>query len=125
MTQPNTPNEIEARKCSYCKTSQPIANFQRDGSRTSGYSYRCKSCEKARDWSWRDWRKNDLQKKEAHPQKVLARQMVHNATRYGKLKKEPCVVCSNPKSQGHHEDYSKPLEVIWLCQTCHDHKHHA
>ena len=38
----------------------------------------------------------------------------------GKIKREPCRVCGDPKSGGHHEDYTRPLDVIWLCA-----KHHA
>lgn len=33
----------------------------------------------------------------------------------GKVEKLPCEVCGAPKVQGHHEDYTKPLEVRWLC----------
>ena len=38
---------------------------------------------------------------------------------YGKLKPEPCEGCGDPKAQKHHDDYSKPLEVRWLCVNCH------
>lgn len=37
----------------------------------------------------------------------------------GKLIQQPCNFCDNPESQMHHEDYTKPLEVIWLCRDCH------
>lgn len=37
----------------------------------------------------------------------------------GKIAKQPCVRCGSSESQMHHEDYSKPLEVTWLCRPCH------
>jgi len=42
----------------------------------------------------------------------------------GKIKKEPCNKCGSKNNlQMHHEDYSKPLEIIWLCLKCHREKH--
>lgn len=57
---------------------------------------------------------------EKYPEKRKAQHAVQQALRNGSLKKEPCSVCGNPNSEGHHEDYSKPLDVMWLCP-----KHHA
>ena len=34
----------------------------------------------------------------------------------GKIQKQPCVDCGDPNSQMHHEDYTKPLKVTWLCR---------
>ena len=52
------------------------------------------------------------------PEKNRARVAVLKA----KLKKQPCEYpnCGNLKTEAHHFDYSKPLEVNWLCK-----KHHA
>ena len=44
---------------------------------------------------------------------------VHQAIKKKKLTKNKCKVCGNPNSQAHHEDYTKPLDIIWLCS-----KHH-
>src|SRR3990172_2633127 len=41
----------------------------------------------------------------------------------GKLIKENCESCGSIQSQMHHEDYSKPLFVTWLCRICHLEKH--
>jgi hypothetical protein len=43
----------------------------------------------------------------------------------GRLKKLPCEVCGNPKSDGHHDDYAKPLDVKWLCRKHHAERHRA
>ena len=39
--------------------------------------------------------------------------------RRGKLDRKPCVICGSVNTQMHHEDYSKPLDVVWLCRECH------
>jgi ribosomal protein S27AE len=41
----------------------------------------------------------------------------------GYIFKKPCEKCGNVKSVAHHEDYDKPLEIVWLCQPCHSHRH--
>lgn len=58
-----------------------------------------------------------------NPQKFKARSAVNNAIRDGRLTRSPCEVCGATKSQGHHDDYSKPLEVKWLCKLHHDMRH--
>jgi len=62
--------------------------------------------------------------REAHPDRATAYQAVQTATRNGSLIRESCV-CGNTKVHAHHKDYSKPLEVEWLCQPCHSNKHLA
>ncbi len=58
-------------------------------------------------------------------QRNKAYSIVYIATRNGTLVKQPCEHCLevNWKSEAHHEDYSKPLEVIWLCKLHHRLKH--
>lgn len=44
------------------------------------------------------------------------------ALQSGKLQRQPCSVCGG-KAQAHHEDYTKPLDITWLCQTHHAARH--
>lgn len=55
--------------------------------------------------------------------KSRARLALTSAVHSGKIKRRPCEVCGDPKSHGHHEDYSKPLEVKWLCRNHHQEIH--
>ena len=60
--------------------------------------------------------------KERYPEKVRARDILRKAVYYAKIEKpKVCQECKMKKTriEGHHEDYSKPLEVIWLCVSCH------
>lgn len=58
-----------------------------------------------------------------NPQKHLAHNKLHAAIKSKKIIKQPCEVCGDIKSQGHHDDYTKPLEVRWLCQKHHKELH--
>lgn len=55
------------------------------------------------------------------PKKYKARNFVNNALRAGFLiKPQHCEECLlDKKLHGHHCDYNKPLDVMWLCTSCH------
>ena len=51
--------------------------------------------------------------------KANARSYLNVYIRRGKVKKLPCLFCGSENSQAHHYDYSKPLDVTWLCREHH------
>lgn len=36
-----------------------------------------------------------------------------------RLKRLPCEFCGDKKAEMHHWDYTRPLDVTWLCKICH------
>ena len=61
-----------------------------------------------------------------HPSRRKAVNAVNNAVRDGRLiKPKNCQCCGvEAKSiEGHHCDYNKPLDVMWLCDPCHKEWH--
>ena len=51
--------------------------------------------------------------------KDICRSYAQVYLRRGKITREPCSVCSSPVAQMHHEDYTKPLQIVWVCRPCH------
>lgn len=58
-----------------------------------------------------------------HELRRNARNLVNRMLRQGLLERLPCEVCKNKKVEAHHDDYSKPLEIRWLCKM-HHYEHH-
>lgn len=130
--------------CKDCKKRLPFSEFYAHSRMADGHLNACKACHKLavrtryreqggrpeyeRARSQRPERKAAVRKyaeqsKELHPERYKARNAVSNAIRDGRLQRQPCNVCGNLKVEAHHEDYSKPLSVEWLCFQ--HHREHA
>lgn len=58
-------------------------------------------------------------------QKQKCHYLVYKAVKLGKIiRPNLCGACKRRRRiVAHHEDYSKPLDVIWLCDCCHNNLH--
>lgn len=135
---------MDTRVCQHCKLLKSKSEFGIDSKRKDGFQVWCKH--RKSTWSKQNrsklmekqriaqpiWRAKNRRKtvEYAHaqdlkwPEKRKARMACQHAVRTGKIVRGCCVVCGNPKTQGHHEDYSKPLDVVWLCVKHHAEVHH-
>ncbi len=133
------------KECFKCKTVKPLTEFYKHSRMADGHLNKCKECAKT-DVS--NHRNQNLEKVRAYdrargkiPERIkanseithawreedkrrsVAHSIVARAIRSGKLVRQPCLRCGETKSIAHHEDYDKPLEVMWLCQPCHKKRH--
>lgn len=67
-----------------------------------------------------------VKKQRSNEEFATAYYVFFNAVQSGKVvRPDRCEICSSTKNiQAHHEDYSKPLDVQWLCVKCHNDVHH-
>lgn len=88
--------------------------------------YRIKSRLQKRNWNARNpghASSAAMKWQTLNPQKKAAHRAIAKALKQGLLKKLPCVICGSGRSEAHHEDYTKVLDVIWLCRLHHKHRH--
>lgn len=134
------------KRCKACGQEKAIDEFYAMPQNSDGLMGKCKACwveqvkERRRtDPSVREYdrkraktparkakaRRVTIKWREKHPEAYRAQTKVGNAIRDGKLFKGPCAECGETEGvHAHHADYSKALEVAWLCPL-HHHRHHA
>ncbi len=137
-----------AKRCFKCEEVKPIEEFYRHPQMGDGHLGKCKECTK-RDVKQRyqlviedrhAYEKNRNQEPERrsamgdyrrqgrlrHPDRYKARTSVNNAVRDKKLVKDACCRCgSTNRVEAHHSDYSKPLDIDWVCFKCHREREHG
>lgn len=132
------------KTCFKCGVTKPLFDFYRGRDMKDGHLNKCKECAKRdvsahRAANIERLREYDRKRaKEPHrkehliammrkdralrPERSRARSAVNFAVRTGKLVPWPCLVCG-AKSEAHHPDYSRPLDVVWLCSVHHKEAH--
>lgn len=134
------------KRCSRCKVDLPASEFNRHSTNKDGLQTTCRRCQLLRNREWREKnpeaatelrrryrarhldevRERRRNEKIAHPEHHRARRAVQQAVREGRIvKPSACTECGieTPDLQGHHEDYSRRYDVMWLCSSCHGAKH--
>jgi hypothetical protein len=69
----------------------------------------------------------DTKYKGTHKKECFAHHQLETYVKNGTIKRPSwCQLCGKEcKPHGHHTDYDKPLEVIWLCHSCHRDLHNG
>lgn len=117
-------------KCRECKSeyNREYHIQNRDRVNQHNREWRAKNKDKMREINRRNYRekKNRIKacvkaRGEKHPERTAASARVNAAIKSGKLKRpDRCEQCGEPcRPDAHHRDYSKPLDVVWLCRSCH------
>lgn len=118
-------------KCTRCKLVKDDCALKRgNGGRPEGNFtwYVCTQCETEYTKKYRKSPQGRRMNREAikrwrrkNPEKVLAHQILRDAIQKGEITRgDTCALCgSSSRIHGHHHDYSKPLDVTWLCNSCH------
>ncbi len=132
--------------CFKCHTEKPIDDFYKHPKMANGHLGKCKDCTKLdvsnrsrtpdgrtrdrarrrnnerRKQQWRDQSKRQRLKPE-NKIKNSARLKLRRAVLHGLIQKSLCVVCGSINVHAHHQDYSRPYDIIWLCPLHHSAVH--
>lgn len=119
-------------KCKECAKKDTINNYQKNRNYYIEYD-RKRNATPKRKVLRKDYIKKHpeikykscIRYKNKFPEKYKASIIFHNAIRSGKIiRYNRCELCGMVcKPDGHHYDYSKPLDVLWCCKKCHQYIH--
>ncbi len=120
--------------CRRCEVLKPTTTFAKSKNIKDGFWTYCKPCDYIRNKEYiaanrekhkekrrirmKNWQQLPLEKLKARSRGAVAR-----ALKKGEILKEPCEVCGETKSYAHHDDYSKPLDIRWVCAPHHKEIH--
>ena len=118
------------KPCFVCMRILPTSAFHGDPTTKDGLCTECAECRakrmagirKARPGVYNAHKKKHV---EENPEKAAAGWAVKNAITDGRIiRPGECEICHREcVPDGHHEDYSKPLDIVWLCRKCHSGVH--
>lgn len=122
--------------CSSCSLEKELTYFHFDNFHKR-YIAKCKPCLNEYQKQWivnysktakgkEALRRATAKSLEKFPEKWKARRILKEEIRLGNIiKPKYCQGCliENTRIEGHHENYSKPVDVEWLCTRCHATKH--
>ena len=123
------------KRCNSCKEIKEQTEFHKCSSVADGLQHQCKSCRKSYQSAYRKTekgrardarynsslkaRENYKKYKDKHPKIKTAHQVIKNEIRSGRLLKQSCESCGAKVAQCHHDNYDNPLDIRWLCDSCH------
>lgn len=114
--------------CKKCRGFKQKSEFFKSNRNPCGMSHACKICMTLATKKWRSKNKEKmvvyaLRWGKNHPIAYEAHRLVKNAIKNKTLIRRPCEECGGTSSQAHHDDYSAPLRVKWLCPLHHVQRH--
>ncbi len=129
----NNNQQPTTKTCSSCFEEKPITEFYKSTLNKDGLLGYCRVCHGQKIKNKRESKKL-LSFDEVAPHKKFwlaenrlkrkAHQAVAYAVQTGKLIRHPCERCGTTQNVvAHHEDYNKPLDVLWLCKYHHKERH--
>lgn len=123
---------MNTKLCGQCGMVLPVAAFNKRARYNAKYQSACRACSRDLGRKWYALNRREVIGKarayqDSNPEKRAAHGAVNDAVRLGRLiKPMACETCAAiARLDGHHDDYSKPLEVRWLCRPCHLEAHRA
>ncbi len=116
--------------CNRCKEDKPLSEFHKDCDKSDGLRLKCRKCcfetnkkyysspegkKAVSGQTRRKWIRTRM--------KVSCRNILNQAICEDKVQKKPCEICGDPEVEAHHDDYTKPFDVRWLCRLHHNELH--